>query len=98
MDKRTMRLLRVLSVFCVLMAIGAAQVSIISAILMLIVSVGCLPGVQLALGNRVNLKTRAIVLVVLVVLALAVSQEELKTADAQGADSAQMSVSDQAES
>ena len=40
MDKRTMRLLRVLSVFCVLMAIGAAQVTIISAILMLIVSVG----------------------------------------------------------
>ena len=76
------------------MAIGAAQVSIISAILMLIVSVGCLPGVQLALGNRVNLKTRAIVLVV---LALAISQEELKAADAQGADSAQMSVSDQAE-
>lgn len=97
MDKRTMRLLRALSVFCVLMAIGAAQVSMISAILMLIVSVGCLPGVQLALGNRVNLKTRALILVVLVVLALAISQEELKAADAQDPAAGQASISDQAE-
>lgn len=96
MNKRTMILLRVLSVFCVLMAIGAAQVSIVSAILMLIVSVGCLPGVQLALGDRVSQKARVLVLVVLAVLALAITQEELKSADTQ-VTAADASVSAQAE-
>lgn len=98
MNKRLILLLRILSIFCIAMAIGAMQVSMISGILMLVVGFGCLPSVNLALGKSVSLKFRAIVLVVLTVLALSISQAELEEADAAATASTQATASEEAES
>lgn len=93
MDKRMQWILRAVSFFCILMAIGAYQTSVISCVLMLLVGIGCLPGMQLILSRHFSGKFRIIVLVVLTVLALTISRAELEAQAAAGAEE-QTTVSD----
>lgn len=96
MDKRMQWILRAVSFFCILMAIGAYQTSVISCVLMLLVGIGCLPGMQLILSRHFSGKFRIIVLVVLTVLALTISRAELEAQVAAGAEE-QTTVSDTAQ-
>ncbi len=97
MDKRTMWLWRGISLFCILMAIGAYQTSVLSCILMLVVGVCCLPGTQFILSRHMSTKFRIIVLVVLTVLALTISNAELQVQAEAEAGAGASSVSDPAE-
>ncbi len=96
MDKRMQWILRAIAFFCILMAIGAYQTSVISCVLMLLVGIGCLPGTQFILSRHLSGKFRIIVLVVLTVLALTISRAELEAQAAAGAEE-QTTVSDTAQ-
>ena len=97
MDRRTLWILRAISFFCILMAIGAYRTSLLSCILMLVVGIGCLPGMQLILSRHMSAKFRIIVLVVLTVLALTISNAELQVQAEAEAGAGASSVSDPAE-
>lgn len=94
MDKRTMMILRVVSVFCMLMAIGAIQTSVISAIFMAIASVFILPGMQMAFRQKGSAKAGLLIPVVLIVLALSISNAEITGEDPDVASTDGISISD----
>ncbi len=94
MDKRTMIFLRVASVFCMLMAIGAIQTSIVSAILMAVASVLILPGMQMAFRQKGGAKAGIVIPVILIVLALSISNAELTGEDPDVASTDGFSISE----
>lgn len=77
MDKRTMIILRVVSVFCMLMALGAIQTSVVSAVLMAVASVFILPGMQMAFRQKGSAKAGLLIPVILIILALSISNAEI---------------------
>ena len=94
MDKRTMIILRVASVFCMLMAIGAIRTSIVSAVLMAVASVLVLPGMQMAFRQKGSSKAGLLIPVILIVLALSISNAEITGVDPNAASTDGFSISE----